>query len=136
LDRRRFVPQVDYVTSPGYIDSPAGRQSAGLKGGGPVSVITDRAVFKFDEDMKEMYLSGIYPGVQVQDITKEVGWKLNIASHVETVDPPTSDEVDYIRNYDPTDVILRKKRIFETLDFASWALLTREHMQRGIRKAR
>ncbi len=126
LDRRRFVSRVDHVTSPGHIDKVGGREKAGLIGGGPVSVITDRGVFRFDEETKEMYLSNVYPGVIPDDVAKQVGWQLKFAQKVDTVAPPTREEVDFIRRYDPTDVILRKKRLFETLDFSSWISLTRD----------
>jgi glutaconate CoA-transferase subunit B len=133
LDKRIFVPQVDYLTSPGYIDGPGARERAGLTGGGPVSVVSDKAIFKFDDETKEMYLSAVYPGVKVEQVVKDAGWKLNVPEHLDTVEPPTTEEVDFIRSYDPTDLILREKCLFETLDFPSWVSLTRESMQRRKR---
>ena len=86
-------------------------------------MITDRAIFRFDKDTKEMFLSQLYPGVNVEDIKKEVSWNLRVAEHIETVEPPTRTQVNFIRNYDPTDVILRRRRLFESVDFASWSRL-------------
>jgi glutaconate CoA-transferase subunit B len=130
LERRRFVPQVDYITSPGYINGPGAREKVGLKGGGPVAVITDKAVFGFDENTKEMYLSSIYPGVSVEDVKREVCWNLKIAKDVKIVEPPTVEEVKFIRSYDPTDVILRTRRLFENVDFSSWVTLTKSNWHR------
>ena len=36
-DPRKFVPKVDYVTTPGYLDGPGARERAGLPGGAPRS---------------------------------------------------------------------------------------------------
>ena len=47
-ERRRFVPRVDYITSPGYGDGPGWRQAVGLPRGGPSAVITTLGVFRFD----------------------------------------------------------------------------------------
>ncbi len=125
LEKRRFVQNVDYITSPGYINGPKAREKAGLKGGGPLSVITDKAVFKFDKDTKEMYLSAVYPNVAVDDVKSEVGWSIKMAPEIETVEPPTVEEIAFIRNYDPADVILRRKRLFENIDFSSWVKLNK-----------
>lgn len=132
LERRRFVPRVDYITSPGYIDGPGTREKTGLKGGGPVAVITDKAVFRFDENTKEAYLSGVYPGVSVEDVKSEVGWSLKTAREIKVVEPPTTEEVNFIRSYDPTDVILRRRRLFEEVDFSSWVTLTESNWHKLI----
>jgi len=132
LERRRFVPHVDYITSPGYIDGFGARERAGLKGGGPVAVITDKAVFRFDEDTKEMYLSSVYPGVDVEEVVREVGWNLKVAQDIKVVEPPSTEEVKFIRSYDPTDVILRRRRLFESVNFSSWATLTESNWRKFI----
>lgn len=131
LERRRFVPHVDYITSPGHIDGPSARERAGLKGGGPVAVITDKAIFRFDERTKEMYLSGIYQGVNVEEVKKEVGWELKISQDIEVVASPPLEEVKFIRSYDRTDAILRMRRSFNDVDFSSWVKLT----TRALKKA-
>jgi glutaconate CoA-transferase subunit B len=135
LEKRRFVPRVDYVTSPGYVDGYESRRKTGLKGGGPVVVITDRAIFRFDKDTKEMFLSQLYPGVNVEDVKKEISWDLRVARHIETVEPPTRAQVSFIRNYDPTDVILRRRPLFESIDFASWSRLVMSDWKKRTRRA-
>jgi glutaconate CoA-transferase subunit B len=123
LERRHFVPRVDYVTSPGYVGGYESRRKSGLKGEGPAAVITDRAVFRFDADTKEMFLSQLYPGVNLEDVRKEISWDLRLADNVETVEPPTRSQVKFIRNYDATDVILRRRHLFDSVDFALWSKL-------------
>jgi glutaconate CoA-transferase subunit B len=135
LEKRRFVPRADYVTSPGHIDGNESRRKTGLKGGGPAAVITDRAIFRFDKDTKEMYLSHIYPGVSEEDVKKEISWNLRVAGHVESVEPPTTAQVNFIRNYDPTDVILRRRPLFESIDFVSWSRLAMSDWKKRTRRA-
>src|SRR3990170_4279022 len=67
-DVRKFVERVDYVTTPGYLDGPGGRERAGLPRGGPAAVITDLGIYRFDEATKEMFLESVHPGVRIEDI--------------------------------------------------------------------
>jgi glutaconate CoA-transferase subunit B len=135
LEKRRFVPHVDYVTSPGYVDGCESRRKTGLKGGGPAAVITDRAIFRFDKDTKEMFLSQLYPGVNVEDVRKEISWDLRLADNIETVEPPTRTQVNFMRNYDPTDVILRRRHLFESIDFTSWSKLAMSDWKKRTQRA-
>ena len=132
LEKRRFVTKVDYITSPGYINGPKAREKIGLKGGGPVAVVTDKAIFRFDENTKEMYLDSIYPCVSVEEVKSKVGWDLKIAQDIKVVEPPTAEEVKFIRSYDPTDVILRCKRLFERVNFSLWVRLTKGQWRKFI----
>jgi glutaconate CoA-transferase subunit B len=72
----RFVKKLDYFTSPGYLDGNCGRRQAGLRPGGPELVVTDKAVFRFDEKSKRMYLAGYYPGISVEEILETVEFSL------------------------------------------------------------
>src|SRR3546814_2938867 len=62
LDRRSFVEKVDFITSVGYLDGGASREAAGLGPGGPRYVITDKAIFDFTPDPREMRLRSLHPG--------------------------------------------------------------------------
>jgi hypothetical protein len=82
-----------------------------------------------------MFLSQLYPGVNLEDVRKEISWDLRLADHVETVEPPTMAQVNFIRNYDPTDVILRRRHLFENIDFASWSKLAMSDWKKRTRRA-
>ncbi len=131
LEKQRFVPKVDYITSPGYINGPGTREKVGLKGGGPVAIITDKAVFRFNKNTKEMYLSELYPNISIEEIKRTVPW-INIAEDVRVVEPPTMEEIEFIRSFDPTDIILRRKRFFENIDFQSWVMLHKLKVEEAI----
>ena len=100
-----------------------------------MAVITDRAIFRFDKDTKEMYLSHLYPGVSVEEVKKEISWNLRVAEHIATVEPPTKAQVNFMRSYDPTDVILRRRRLFESIDFPSWSRLAMSDRKKRTRRA-
>ena len=121
LEKRRFVEKLDYMTSPGYIDGPGGRERAGLLRGGPASVITDKCIFRFDETTKEMYLDSVHPNITVEDVKSEVSWDLQIAPEVKITEKPSVEEVELLRAMDPADIVLRTKRTYEKIDFFTWA---------------
>lgn len=94
--RRRFPEEVDFVTSPGYIDGGTSREELGLRGG-PDTVITDKAVMEFD-DSGEMYLTSIHPEATEAEIQEATGWELQIGDELTETQPPTEREIDLIRN--------------------------------------
>src|SRR5512136_1713881 len=66
-DERKFVPKLDFLTTPGYLDGPGARERAGLPaGGGPYRIITQLGVYGFDDDTKRIRLLAVHPGVTVE----------------------------------------------------------------------
>jgi len=105
-EKRKFVPRLDYLTSPGWLDGPEGRTKAGLPSGGPAAVVTDMAIFRFHEKHRRMVLAGLFPGVTVQQVLDNMGFGVDV-SRAETVVPPTSDELHILREKcDPQRLIL------------------------------
>ena len=100
-ERRRFVPRVDYITSPGYGDGPGWRRSAGLPRGGPAAVITTLGIFRFDPGTCEMVLSSLHPGVTVEDVQAHTGWPLSVSSLLDQTPSPTAQELATIARFDP-----------------------------------
>ena len=66
--RRKFPARVAYITTPGFLDGPGARERCGLRGEGPVRVVTDLGVFGFDDETKRMKIISIHPGVDKQEI--------------------------------------------------------------------
>lgn len=105
-EKRRFVKKLDYLTSPGYLDGPKGRDTAGLPGGGPIAVVTNMAVMKFDEQTKEIYLASYYPGITPQKILENMEFEVDISKATEAV-PPSELELKILRETcDPQRLIL------------------------------
>lgn len=110
-EKRRFVEKVDFVTTPGYLGGPGSREAAGLpRGSGPYRVITDLAILGFDERSKRMTLLSAYPGVTADQVRQNTGFDLPMAARVDTVKPPSDEELRILReDVDPTGIFVRRK---------------------------
>jgi glutaconate CoA-transferase subunit B len=95
----RLPERVSYITSPGNGDGAGYRKRVGLPRGGPSAVITTQAVLRFLSD-GEAYLHSHHPGVPVEDVIASTGWKLRVSDDVSETSPPTSEELQAIREYD------------------------------------
>jgi glutaconate CoA-transferase subunit B len=107
-ESRRFIDKVDYVTSPGWIDGPGGREKVGLPGNrGPLMVVTDRGILKFDEKTKRMYLAGYYETSSVQEIVENTGFEIDV-SKAEKIEPPSPEIIRIIREeIDPGQAFIK-----------------------------
>jgi glutaconate CoA-transferase, subunit B len=94
---RTFVERVDFVTSVGYGDGYDSREKLGLRGRGPVRVVTDIAVLEPDPVSRELTLTRVHPGVEVADVRAATGWDLKVASEVAVTEPPTDEELAVLR---------------------------------------
>ena len=103
-ERRRFIPRVNYITSPGFGDGGDWRERQGLSGGGPMRVISSMGIFSFEPESREMILASNHPGVSVEEIKKETGWPLRIARDIYETPAPSKDELEAVRKYDPKRV--------------------------------
>jgi glutaconate CoA-transferase, subunit B len=105
--KSKFPERVDYNTTPGYFNgSRAKRERLGLPGKGPVAVFTDLGVYKFLPKTGEMYLSSLAPGVMMEQVMKNTGWKIKTASRIAREPPPTRREANLLRSLDPRGVYL------------------------------
>lgn len=98
---RRFVPKVDYVTSPGHGNGPDWRRSQALPGGGPSAIVTTLGVFRFNPQTKRAVLAQVHPGVEVDTVRRETGWDLEVAPDLIETPTPTLEEIALIRRFDP-----------------------------------
>jgi len=104
--RRRFVNKLDYFTSPGWLSGGASRWQAGFKRGGPMAVVTNLGVLKFDQKTREMYLDAYYPFTEPEEIAAETGFPLDL-SRARPCSPPTGGELKTLReDVDPQRLIL------------------------------
>ncbi len=106
---RRFVPRVDFVTSPGYLDgSPGARERAGLPADtGPWRVVTSKACFGFDADTRKLTLLGVLGGCRVDEVLAEMELEPLVAPRVEALAPPTERELTILREQiDPARTII------------------------------
>jgi glutaconate CoA-transferase subunit B len=99
---RSFVEQVDFVTSVGHGRGPGDRERLGLRGRGPVRVITDLGVLEPDPHSRELVLTAVHPGVTVEQAREATGWELAVADPPRVSPEPTDDELQALRELQAT----------------------------------
>lgn len=106
-EKRKFPPKVSYITSPGFLQGGDSRKDAGLKGGGPDKIITDKAVLGFDEQSKRMKLLSVHPGVDVEEVVASTGFEL-LMDRFEVTTAPADVELKLLREVvDPNRLYIK-----------------------------
>jgi glutaconate CoA-transferase, subunit B len=102
--KRRFPEKVDFLTSAGFLDGQGGRAQAGLRGKGPVGVVTDIGYLEPD-DTGELMLTALHPGKTAQQAIENTGWALKVAGNVRLTEPVAENELKILREeLDPTGI--------------------------------
>jgi glutaconate CoA-transferase subunit B len=115
-EKRRFVPRLDFVTSPGYLDgSPRARERAGLPAQtGPYRVVTPLALFDFEPQTHHMRLIATTPSVTIQEVMAEMAFEPLVASTVDVMVPPSAEELTWLRErIDPDRLVIGKGRLIQ-----------------------
>lgn len=100
-EKRRFVENVDFITSPGWIKGAQTRREAGLPAGGMLRVVTELAVFGFDETTRRLTPLALNPGVTREQVQDNTGFKLEFSQSTGVTEPPTAQELSMLRQLDP-----------------------------------
>ena len=100
-EKRRFVPRVDFVTSPAWLGGDGARRGAGLLFGGVSRVVTTLGVFGFEPDTRRMRIEAMHPGVTREQIRDNTGFPLGEAERLAVTEPPSDDELAMLRALDP-----------------------------------
>jgi glutaconate CoA-transferase subunit B len=91
LSPRGFPERVDFLTSPGQRVA---------------KVITDKGVLERDARTGELELAALYPGVEVAEVQAGVGWPLRVRPQLARLEPPTTIELQLLRE------VLDPKRLY------------------------
>ncbi len=89
-EKRRLVPAVDFLTSPG----------ARVR-----HIITNLAVLGFDAE-RRVRIDILQPGATLEQVLDETGFELLVPERVPTADPPAEAELTALRALDPDRVWL------------------------------
>jgi glutaconate CoA-transferase subunit B len=100
-EKRRFVEHVDFITSPGWIEGGDTRSERGLPAGGMHRVVTDLALFGFDDKTRRMKVLALNPGVTRGQVQDNTGFELVFDEQIGTTSPPTAKELAGLRELDP-----------------------------------
>ena len=100
-EKRRFVENVDFITSPGWLKGAQTRCDNGLTTGGMYRVVTDLAVFGFDEHTRRLTPLALNPGVTRARVQENTGFNLDFPADLGVTEPPTGHELSVLRTLDP-----------------------------------
>ena len=106
---RRFPERCDFVTSAGFLSGRKEREATGVRGGGPLAVVTDLGVLEPDGN-GELVLTSLHPGAMVEQAVKNTGWPLKVSADLKTTMPPADNEIRLLREeLDPQGIYLKSK---------------------------
>lgn len=94
-EARKLVETISFITSPGYLGGGREREQAGLVGG-PSVVITDKAVFDFDEESRRMRVRSIHPNATIEDVLANMTFEPIVPDALRQTEAPTAEEVRLI----------------------------------------
>lgn len=103
---RSFVEKVDFITS---ASPDAAVKSGGKsKARGVTRVFTQFGVLSRETVGQELELTGIFEGVDVDEVVAATGWELKVNPNLEVLSRPTLPELQLLREViDPTGMYLR-----------------------------
>ncbi len=106
-DKQRFVENLDFCTTPGYLGGFDDREKAGLpRNTGPKKVVTQLGIFCFESDTKRIKLEALHPGIKLQDIQDNSGFEIIIPEKVEVTTPPNVKDLELLGKLDPTGIAI------------------------------
>ena len=105
-EKRRLVPAVDFLTSPGFLQGADSRRQAGLVFGKLAAIVTNLALLGFDEPDRRIRIDALQPGASVEQVRDETGFELVLPRHLTVAEPPSETELAALRSIDPDGVWL------------------------------
>ncbi|MBN1375097.1 MAG: 3-oxoacid CoA-transferase [Dehalococcoidia bacterium] len=108
--KRTFVEKLDFMTSPGYLTGPGAREAAGLPANtGPYRVVSQLAMYDFDDKTKKMRLFSLHPGVTVEEVKDNCSFDLIIPEKYGISSEPSDRDLEILRTQiDPTGMLIGK----------------------------
>ncbi len=106
-DPRAFVERVDFVSAPGYLTGPGERERAGLRGGGPALVVTDRAVLGFHPETRTLEVRSWHAGRSLDAVSAGFKVALPASAGARETEPPSPEALRLLREViDPAGRLL------------------------------
>ena len=105
--KRRFPEKVDFCTSAGFLNGRAQREAAGVRGGGPLVIVTNLGFMEPDEN-GELVLTALHSGCTIEQVKENTGWPIKISTRLRTTEPVLESELFLLRNeVDPEGIYLK-----------------------------
>jgi len=90
-DKRTFVDRVGFATTAPALDKM-------------FTVITPLCIFRKQPGQKFLALDSIYPYTTIEEVKENTGWEIE-DTKVQTLDPPTAEELAAIKKVDVNDIL-------------------------------
>jgi glutaconate CoA-transferase subunit B len=88
---RVLVKKVDYVSAPGWSPPEVERR------GGPVALLTGKALFFWQKEKRRFRLESMHPGGSVGDVRDSTGFVFDLPALTPETPGPTHSELDLLR---------------------------------------
>ncbi len=88
---RALVEKVDFISTPGVSDAGVHRS------GGPIALLTGKALFRFDKTRPGFELQSIHPGHDLTDIKEATGFRFTHDSQPDQTVPPDAQTLALLR---------------------------------------
>jgi glutaconate CoA-transferase subunit B len=97
------------MTSAGFLHGRREREASGVRGGGPLAIITDIGILTPDAN-GELTLTALHPGRSAEEAVENTGWELKIAPELHQTEAPRDEELRILyEELDPQGLYLKRK---------------------------
>ncbi|WP_313164793.1 CoA-transferase [Sedimentibacter sp.] len=96
--KRKIVDIVDFITTVGYLNGGITRENSGLPKCKSIRIITNLCVMNFNNELREMQIESIHPGVTKDQIIENTGFDIKFAGDLKETDLPDDNEIYLLRN--------------------------------------
>jgi glutaconate CoA-transferase, subunit B len=88
---RTLVRKVEFVSAPGWSPPELERP------GGPVALVTGKALFSWQKDKRRFRLESVHPGHDARDIARETGFEYELGPQLRQTAPPSQEQLRLLR---------------------------------------
>jgi glutaconate CoA-transferase subunit B len=89
--RRVLVPKAEFISAPGWSPPEVERR------GGPVALVTGKALFAWQKDKRRFRLESVHPRHTLEEVRDSTGFEFD-AEQVGETPPPTGEELALLRS--------------------------------------
>jgi len=89
--RRVLVPRVEFISAPGWSPPEVERR------GGPIALVTGKALFAWQKDKRRFRLQSVHPGHSLDEVRDATGFEFDAERVAETA-PPSAEELALLRS--------------------------------------
>ncbi|HBF41685.1 MAG TPA: 3-oxoadipate--succinyl-CoA transferase subunit B [Anaerolineaceae bacterium] len=105
--KRRFPERVDFTTSAGFLHGRVEREASGVRGKGPLVVVTHLGLMEPDEN-GELTLTALHPGCTEEQVRENTGWPVRVAPQLRRTEPIEEKDLQLLREeLDPQRIYLK-----------------------------